>query len=357
MKSLAVFALLFAAAVHAQTTPPATAVPDDKPSYKVGAVLFGDYTYQQSPRIVDIDGNAVHPSSFNVTRAYINLTGQLNHRIAFRITPDIVRETGSGSSISGSQTFRLKFAYAQLNLDDWTTKGSWIRGGLHQTPFIDYTEQIYRYRFQGPIFVDREGFVSASDNGLSAHWNAPGDYGDVHAGIYNGETFTRAEPNNEKGFEIRGSVRPFPRGTALTKGLRFTAFAILDQYVESAARQRLVGQVTYEHPRLNAGVDVLRATDQASERLPEVDARGFSVWATPKLPHHLELLLRHDELRPNTSTSQKRRRNIAGLAYWVPNLDKVTAAVMADYESVDQRAFTPDRPDERRVGVKMLISF
>ena len=38
-------------------------------------------------------------SAFNVGRAYLNVTGQINHRIGFRVTPDIVRETGVGSSL------------------------------------------------------------------------------------------------------------------------------------------------------------------------------------------------------------------------------------------------------------------
>ena len=73
--------------------------------------------------------------------------------------------TSTGPSLSGSQIFRLKYAYAQLNLDDWTTKGSWVRFGQQQTPYIDYTEGIYRYRFQGTMFVEREGYFASADGG------------------------------------------------------------------------------------------------------------------------------------------------------------------------------------------------
>src|ERR1043165_4083 len=83
-----------AAAASAQVTPAAGYTPpDDTPSFKVGATIFGDYTYQESPVIADADGNSVKLSSFNISRAYINVTGNLNHRISFRITPDISRET------------------------------------------------------------------------------------------------------------------------------------------------------------------------------------------------------------------------------------------------------------------------
>lgn len=348
---------LSAASALAQVTAAAGSTPpDDNPSLKIGATIFADYTYQESPAVTDADGKAVNLSSFNVGRAYINVTGNLNHLIAFRITPDIVREGGSGSSISGSQVFRLKYAYVQLNLDDWTTRGSWIRAGLQQTPYVDYNETIYRYRFQGPVFVDREGYLSSSDNGVSAHYNFPGNYGDVHAGIYNGESYTRSEANGEKAFMIRGSLRPLPLG-GVWKGLRLTAFADSDHYVKDAKRTRAAAQISFEHPRVTAALELLSAKDRVSATKTELEARGYSIWVTPKLVNGWELLLRHDELKPNKETDQKRKRNIAGIAYWIPNLNKVTAAVMADYDSLTQSNFSPARVRDTRYGIKLLVNF
>src|SRR5258707_5680235 len=81
--------------------------PDDTPKFNIGATIFADYTYQDSPQTKDADGNTIHPSQFQVTRAYINVTGNLNHWIYFRITPDVSRETSATASLSGSQLFRL----------------------------------------------------------------------------------------------------------------------------------------------------------------------------------------------------------------------------------------------------------
>ena len=67
----------------AQVTPAAGYTPpDDTPSVRVGGVLFLDYTNTQEPQITDADGNRVSQSAFNVGRAYINVTGQLNHLFA-----------------------------------------------------------------------------------------------------------------------------------------------------------------------------------------------------------------------------------------------------------------------------------
>ena len=87
--------------------------------------------------------------------------------MAFRVTPDITRETGTGSSLNGSYTYRLKYAYAQFNLDDWMTRGSFARFGMQQTPWVDFIDSVYRYRFQGPTLEDREGILSSSDVGAT----------------------------------------------------------------------------------------------------------------------------------------------------------------------------------------------
>ena len=114
----------------AQTAAPP---PSDAPAIRVGAQLFADYTVNQQPKIVDADGNTVTLNQFQITRAYINITGNISRTIAFRITPDVTRETSVGSSLDGSYAFRLKYAFAQWNLDDHLGKGSWARFGIQPT--------------------------------------------------------------------------------------------------------------------------------------------------------------------------------------------------------------------------------
>src|ERR1043165_117755 len=106
----------------------------DQPSIHLGATLFTQYAYQAEPLLTAADGNVVHRSAFDVTRTYININGTISHAIGFRVTPDIARETNLASSLSGSLELRIKYAYLQANLDDWMTKGSWARFGMHQTP-------------------------------------------------------------------------------------------------------------------------------------------------------------------------------------------------------------------------------
>jgi hypothetical protein len=326
---------------------------DDVPSFRIGALLFTDFTYTQEPTSRDVDGNLIHPSSFNVSRAYINVFGTLNHLVSFRITPESSRETGSGSSLSGSQTYRLKYAYGQFNLDPWLTKGSFVRAGVTETPFVAYEESIYRYRFQGMIMVDREGYLFPSDVGVSFHYNLPGDYGDLHAGVYNGEGFAHSEANNEKAFEVRATLRPMPQ-SAILKGLRLTGYYQLDNYVAHGARNRAIGQVTFEHPRVNAGIDLVSVRDRHTSREPEVEGRGYSAWATPRLAKGWELLLRHDQLKRDRNADSTRRRDIEGIAYWLPVAPKapLAAAVM-----LDRDALRGSGGPVTNYGAKLMISF
>src|SRR5512141_2052460 len=77
--------------------------PDDTPKINLGVTIFANYSYQDKPEVVDgsPQKNSIHVNSFDVTRAYINVTGSLSHWFSFRVTPDIARETGAGSSLSG----------------------------------------------------------------------------------------------------------------------------------------------------------------------------------------------------------------------------------------------------------------
>ena len=361
--SLAVFVWIASVVSgFAQVTPAAGSVPpDDTPSIRLGATIFADYTVTQEPKGTDVDGNEFTPNAFNIGRAYLNVTGNISHVVAFRVTPDITRETGTGSALNGSLTFRLKYAYAQFNLDDWMQRGSFARFGMQQTPWIDFIDSVYRYRFQGPTMEDREGILSSSDVGATFRYVFGGNYGDVHGGFYNGDNYNRVEANDQKAFMVRGTARPVP-GNARLRGLRVTGFYDHDAYVKDAERRRAIVGVTYEHPYFNTGANGLWTADQARSAAAKLDGDGFSVWVTPKTPkgYGWEGLLRFDHLsqeQATTAVKGERNRTIAGIAYWFPRQGAVSAAVLVDYENVDNDDYAPVRPNERRWAIHTLINF
>jgi hypothetical protein len=341
--------------------------PADTFSVKVGGTIFTDFTFTDAPKATDADGNGIRKSEFEARRAYINVTGSVSDLIGFRITPDVASRqatTASGlpsgatvaGNLDGSLTTRLKYGYGQLNLDRFVTKGSWARIGQQQTPYVDYMEGIYRYRFQGSIFVDREGFLSSSDVGLSARYAFPHDYGDVHAGVYNGDTYSKAEANDQKAFQVRGSLRPLPKTTVLS-GLRLAAFYDLDHPVKSADRKRFVGAVTFEHTYVNAGCEFLDAKDNSSATKPVVASDGWSAWVTPRSKVGLEGLFRYDSLKPNKDVDARKKRALVGLAYWFKvQKSPLAAALLADYEQVEYDTALA-KPKEKRFELKALFNF
>src|SRR3954447_12567136 len=278
---------LGASPASAQVTPAAGFTPpDDTPSIRVGMTLFPVYTLQTEPEITDVDGNLVHRNSFDVLRSYINVTGNISHLVAFRITPDITRESGlltpgtGGSVPNDSLVFRIKYAYGQFNLDDWMTKGSWVRLGIQQTPWVDFEEGIYRYRFQGTVFPERIPLPTAmtsSDGGVSFHYNLPSNYGDVHVGVYNGENYQRVETNDQKSLEFRGTIRPFAARQPVLRGWRAHFVYYSDHYAQNDERKRLMGNVTFEHKYLNTGFDYLNANDKTTATASEISSNGYSL--------------------------------------------------------------------------------
>jgi hypothetical protein len=368
--SLMVVLEISAGSAWGQVTPAAAITPpDDTPSIRIGMTLYPTYTFQTEPKITDANGNAVNRNAFDVARAYINVTGNISHIVNFRITPDITRESGLltlgvGNSVSSdSLVFRVKYAYGQFNLDDWMTRGSWTRLGIQQTPWVDFEEGIYRYRFQGTVFAERVPLpttMTSSDAGVSFHYNFPSNYGDVHVGVYNGENYQKVEVNDQKAFEFRGTVRPFATGMPVLRGLRGHFVYYNDHYVDDGERKRAMGNVTYEHKYLNAGFDYLHARDQTVATAGTVTSSGYSIWATPRLPFEdgssWEALLRYDRWTPNTALdSQKQKRIIAGVAYWFPHQGTVSSALLFDYDG--QRFDNITTAPTKGVAIHGLLSF
>jgi hypothetical protein len=360
----AVFVFGAADAVRAQVTVASGYTPpDDTPSVNVGGTIFADYNYVQEPTLTGADGDKVHPNGFNLTRAYINVTGQINHLIQFRITPDVVRVGQVGGvdvpGLSGTLGYRLKYAYGQLNFSDFTTKGSWMRLGMQQTPYVDFEESIYRYRFAGPIFVDREGYLTSSDLGASIHWNVPENFGDIHAGVYNGDGYTRAQDKDAQlSFQVRGTLRPAPM-VPILKGLRLTGFYDSDHYLRDAKKERLIGLLTFEHPYINFGFQYNKNKDQVASGGTIVDSEGYSVWATPRLPScGLEALIRWDRATPDKTKLGRKQRLIAGPAYWFPvTKSGVAAAVMLRFEQTRYMGAAGQRPEDESYGLFTLFNF
>ncbi len=367
LAACAMAVLMFAAAAGARaqvTVAAGYTPPDDTPKVNVGGTIFADYTYQQEPTVKGSDGDQTHPAGFNITRAYINVTGQINHLIYFRITPDIVRvgSSATGGAVSGltnTYTYRLKYAYGQLNFSDFTTNGSWFRFGLQQTPWIDFEEGIYRYRFAGTIFSDREGALTSSDAGATVHWNIPGDFGDIHGGVYNGNGYSNLQDSDSQ------MSLPGPRNDSpASQGADHQGAAPVGLLRRRPLRDRTRRRSAISAPsrsRIRTSTSASSTTSSRIRPRPPrtvVEAHAYSVWATPRTCFGLEALLRWDRITPDTTKTANRQRLIAGPAYWFPvTKSGVAAAVMLRWEQLRYMGAPNSKPTEESIGLFTLFNF
>ena len=214
----------------------------------------------------------ISPSAFNVARTYINVTGNISHIV---VVPHHAGHHARDAAPAAAERqpglppqVRLR-AVQPRRLDRAAGRQTWVRLGIQQTPFIDSQEGVYRYRFQGTMFAERDGGLSSSDAGASFHTNFPNNYGDVHVGVYNGEGYSRAEPNDQKAFMIRGTVRPLPGRQLRREGpaahRRSTSATTCVKDAERNRGHR--STCCYEHRWFNAGFDYI-ADDRSDARRP-----------------------------------------------------------------------------------------
>src|SRR4029450_1961739 len=206
--------LISIGAARAQTpAPAATPAPEpDYPIVRVGVLSYVQYDAELENR----DGYNV----FDLTRGYININGQLAQNVRFRITPDIRRAT-SDTTLSGSLILRIKYAFVEL--DNLKTKGSWLRFGAHQTPWLDFEEGIDRYRVQGTMFSERENLIPGSSDFGCVFFPPLGQYIDIQAGVYNGEGYAQTDVSKYKSAQGRLTLRPLA-GRGIANGFRLSGF-------------------------------------------------------------------------------------------------------------------------------------
>jgi hypothetical protein len=351
LAALALVALSVSTAAQAQQptpAPPAAQAPAPPPQYPI--VRVGVLSYLQYDAELK---NRQGFNNFDVTRAYLNINGQLTDNIRFRFTPDIRRATDG--NLAGSLVVRVKYAFAQF--DNITPRG-WIRFGLHQTPWLDFEESVNRYRVQGQMFSEREGLIPGSaDFGVSYFTPLPNGYGEVHAGVYNGEGFGNAEVNKQKSVQGRLTVRPFPNAS-IAKAFRVSGFYNAGWYAADRPRRLGIVMGSFEHNNLVATAEIVRATENPLTLVTprDIDRNGWSVFLEPRQgPTGFAGIFRYDSLDPDDSlTVNEQNRVIAGAAYWL-TVQRGRVGFVLTNEQVHYD--DPARLDENRILVQTHIEF
>jgi len=301
------------------------------PTVTVGGVGYAQYLYQLHKDTVT-NSNL---NNFDVTRAYINIVGKFSSGVGARITPDIYRNT------DGSLAFRLKYAFAS-----WTPEGSplTLNLGQTQTPWLDWEEALWDYRMQGTMALERfrspataSGYLSSSDFGFRVDGKFNLDMVNFQVGVYNGETYNKAEGDQHKDLEGRLSVRVLESDDhSRVGGLRLTAYGAVGKPTGGGRRNRFIGLASYKSKLFTLGAEYARVSDSLAAGPPaggtptaKVDGNIYSAYGVLNIPNSkVGLIARFDLQDPNTNvTNDHQTRIIGGVSYQVNQNLRVLADI------------------------------
>ena len=310
-------------------------------------------------------GNQIHPNSFDVNRAYINVTGSLSHWFSFRITPDIVRvdrrraSRRAGSDREPDLPAQVRVRPGQLRR--LPAEGLVVRLGLQQTPWIDFNEGSTATASRAPIFMDREGFLTSSDYGASVHFNFPGELR-RHP---RRRLQRRRLHDDQRGQRPEGL--PDPRHAAAAPGSRSQGPSAHRLLRHRPLLRRTPRRSGSSAPDLRAPLGQLRrrvpGRDKDQSRPPRrsTASRRLLRLGHPADPVRPRGLFRYDEPERRTGTScpAEKQRTVVGIAYWSPlqgGKRRVPGGLHRD--RADQEHGRADsRPTKDRYALHTLFNF
>lgn len=239
--------------------------------FKFGTTIFAEW----NSKVTD---NAPSTNQFNLNRAYITLTKDVNDWLGMNITADLFNSVDPADNRNGLE-LRLKYAFANVSLFGTTTQL-----GLIPTPSDAYDSAIWPYRVQGSNLWDGLGIQAVSDLGISiqgpiggymdegylkyAAKPFAGKWGGYFVGLYNGPGYTNLENNNNKVATGLVYVRPLPM-VPILKGLQL---AYVGSYGKSNVTFAPGSGVVTDYP------DFLGNIAQASLQHPYFTIMGQYYW-------------------------------------------------------------------------------
>ena len=287
----------------------------------VSGVGYAQYRYLLSD-------TATNGNAFAVTRAYINVVGNLGGGLVTRITPDLFAESG------GSFALRLKYAYAAY------TPGSiplTFKLGIIQTPWLDWAEGIWVYRMQGTMSVERNGYITSADLGFGVDGAWGAQRVNMQVGVYNGEGYSGGVGDANKDVMGRVSVRLLSTDVQSGRGgLRLTGYGQYGKPTGGGVRARVIGMLSYQSSRLTVGAEGALTRDSSSATpSPLLEGSVLSGFGIYKIPGTMAALVaRVDLADPDRDTADDRQtRFIGGVSYRIhPHLQLFANIDHVDYQ-------------------------
>jgi hypothetical protein len=327
-------------------------------TYATGTSFTGDATKGVSNSTAN--NNKGLASGFRFSRTYLNVRKYFENGDHFRLTLDQMvndiggkscnqtANTGAGGQCTEAAPFGLsgfggngrnstfvKYAYYEHVF----MPGVQLRFGMHQTPWIEYEENRWTYRYLFPIMVDQQGFQTSSDLGVSLLGKVLNNMLEYHISFQEGEGYQNTPDG--RGYAVLGRVSVEP-----IKGVIISAFGHNERErngVEGFNPQRALSNVEVYDPskdtfKINAqavwaddGADMIKSGNPTKINVPGVynptgvdapvilgsgnngpltstprfhQARGYEFWAWYRIPgiEKVRLHGRYYFMKPNKDT-------------------------------------------------------
>ena len=217
----------------------------------------------------------------------------------------------------------------------------WVRLGIQQTPVVDFEEAMYRYRFQGTIFADREGFLSSSDFGASFRTPFPRTTATCTLASTTARA-TRGRGQRPEGVSDSGARCARCPGPATKRGLRAHGLLRRRHYVKDAERRRFETIVTFEHKYVNAAGPISTPTTRPRAGSPRRGRPRLFDVGDATLDDRVRGAVRYDHLEPNErrqhAGADRRHRLLADHA---PRCRRRSCSITSRWS---YRRFLPARP-------------
>jgi hypothetical protein len=332
---------------------------------KLSARAYLRYSYE-------LGEEARNANQFNIDRLYFQSEFFATDRVRFQITLD----AGATRNAAGNQVFLAETKSAFIEVKDVLGPGLYLRAGILPLAWIPYEEDLWGYRVQGPLAMDRWGYLTSSDFGLAVGGPLPSKYGSFQVNVVNGEGFRFAELGKRKELQARLSVNPLASMGGLPAGLFVTGYGSYGEYDDPGlpvrTKSRVLGQVGLQSTALTVAGAYVIARD-ANARVkgrftvgPEDLVKGqglygfavLNVGALSPAAEGVDLLARYDHLDPDTVLDNDDvDLLIAGAGYrWNKNIRS-----LLNYETVsygtDVGGVDTSRPAEKRVKLQTEFRF
>ena len=279
--------------------------------------------------------NASEINQFALKRGYFTIKTKMDDVFSVRYTQDITLDKEGGDA--GNVEIRLKYLYLKIKLDQFDLlKNSHLELGLVHRPWLDFEQNVNKYRVQGKMFLERYSIISSADFGIfykgliggkidkeyqtTVTNHNPGEYGSFAIGFHNGGGYHAIEQNNNKTLEGRLSLRPFHEiypGIQLTYAFTYgkantesnlSDFIMNLLYISSETK---FGTFTGTYYTGKGGY----GEKYIGEQNKSIANKGISVFGELKIPNtDLSLFGRFDEFELDDNFD-KRNTYIGGVAY------------------------------------------